>query len=38
VLWHKHSFGCGSAAGYRFVERMLTAVQPDRMNQRQILD
>lgn len=28
VLWRKNAFGCHSAAGCRFVERMLTVVQP----------
>src|SRR5271157_3802070 len=31
VLWRKNSFGCHSAAGCRFVERMLTVVQTLRL-------
>jgi transposase len=37
VLWRRHSFGCHSEAGCRFVERMLTAVQTLRFPQRNIL-
>lgn len=38
VLWRRRSFGCHSAAGCRFVERMLTAVQTLRVQQRGVLD
>ncbi|MBV9122289.1 MAG: IS66 family transposase, partial [Planctomycetes bacterium] len=38
VLWRKRSFGCASAEGCRFVERMLTAVQTLRLQQRRVLD
>jgi transposase len=38
VLWRRRSFGCHSAAGCRFVERMLTAVQTLRLQQRGVLD
>jgi transposase len=37
VLWRKMSFGCHSAAGCRFVERMLTVTQTLRLPQRNIL-
>jgi transposase len=37
VLWRKGSFGCVSAAGCRFVERMLTVVQTLRLQQRPVL-
>lgn len=37
VLWRKISFGCHSAAGCRFVERMLTAVQTLRLQNRNTL-
>jgi transposase len=37
VLWRKTSFGCHSAAGCRFVERMLTVVQTLRLQQRNVL-
>jgi transposase len=36
VLWRKNSFGCQSQAGCRFVERILTAVQTLRMQQRPV--
>jgi transposase len=37
VLWRKLSFGCTSAQGCRFVERILTAVQTLRQQQRDAL-
>jgi len=37
VLWRRHSFGCPSAAGYRFVERILTVVQTLRLQERSVL-
>jgi transposase len=37
VLWRKISFGCHSAAGCRFVERMLTVTQTLRLQNRNIL-
>jgi transposase len=37
VLWRKRSQGSRSAAGCRFVERMLTAVQTLRLQQRNVL-
>jgi transposase len=37
VLWRKNSFGCHSAAGCRFVERMLTVVQTRRLQGRSVL-
>ena len=38
VLWRKNAFGCHSAEGCRFVERMLTVVQTLRLQRRPILD
>ena len=38
VLWRKNAFGCHSAAGRRFVERMLTVVQTLRLQKRPVLD
>lgn len=38
VLWRRRSFGCHSAAGCRFVERILTAVQTLRLQQRAVLE
>jgi transposase len=38
VLWRRRSFGCHSEAGCRFVERMLTAVQTLRRQERDVLD
>jgi transposase len=38
VLWRKRSFGCSSAAGCRFVERILTVVQTRRLQKRRVLD
>lgn len=37
VLWRKCAFGSQSAAGCRFVERMLTAVQTLRLQKRPVL-
>lgn len=37
VLWRRRSFGCHSAAGCRFVERILTVVQTLRQQQRSAL-
>jgi transposase len=37
VLWRKTSFGCSSAAGCRFVERILTVVQTRRLQRRSVL-
>jgi hypothetical protein len=37
VLWRKHAFGCQSAEGCRFVERILTAVQTLRLQGRPVL-
>jgi transposase len=37
VLWRRRSFGCHSAAGCRFVERILTAVQTLRLQERSVL-
>jgi transposase len=38
VLWRKNAFGCHSAAGCRFVERMLTVVQTLRLQKRPVLE
>jgi transposase len=38
VLWRKRSFGSWSAAGCRFVERILTVVQTRRLQGRNALD
>jgi hypothetical protein len=38
VLRRRHSFGCHSAAGCRFMERMLTVVQTQRLHHREIID
>lgn len=38
VLWRRRSFGCHSAAGCRFVERVLTAVQTLRLQNRAVLE
>jgi transposase len=38
VLWRQNAFGCHSAAGCRFVERMLTVVQTLRLQRRPVLD
>jgi transposase len=37
VLWRRRSFGCHSAAGCRFAERLLTAVQTLREQGRSVL-
>ena len=37
VLWRRRSFGCHSAAGCRFVERILTVVQTLRLQERAVL-
>ena len=37
VLWRKSAFGCTSAAGCRFVERLLTVVQTRRLQGRSVL-
>jgi len=37
VLWRKSSFGCTSASGCRFVERLLTVVQTRRLQGRSVL-
>jgi transposase len=37
VLWRRRSFGCQSAAGCRFVERILTVVQTLRWQDRSVL-
>jgi transposase len=38
VLWRKNAFGSHSAAGCRFVERMLSVVQTLRLQRRPVLD
>jgi len=38
VVWRKISFGCHSAAGCRFVERILTVTQTLRLQKRTVLD
>jgi transposase len=38
VLWRRRSFGCNSAAGCRFVERILTVVQTCRLKNRNTVD
>jgi transposase len=38
VLWRKISFGCHSAKGCRFVERILTVSQTLRLQNRSVLD
>jgi hypothetical protein len=37
VLWRRRSFGCHSADGCRFVERLLTVVQSLRLQKRSVL-
>jgi transposase len=37
VLWRKNAFGCHSAEGYRFVERLLTVVQTCQLQERPVL-
>jgi transposase len=38
VIWRKLSFGTQSAAGSRFVETMLTVIEPCRQQQRPVFD
>jgi transposase len=38
VLWRRRAFGCASAGGCRFVERILTVVQTLRLQKRSVLD
>ncbi len=38
VLWRKRSFGCWSADGCRFVERILTVVQTRRLQGQNVLE
>ncbi|MFO0813613.1 MAG: IS66 family transposase [Gemmatales bacterium] len=38
VLWRRRSFGCNSAVGCRFVERILTVVQTCRLKKRSPLE
>jgi transposase len=38
VLWRRRSFGCASAAGCRFVERILTVVQTRRLQGKSVLN
>ena len=38
VLWRKRSFGSWSAAGCRFVERILTVVQTRRLQDKNVLE
>jgi transposase len=38
VLWRKNAFGCHSANGCRFVERILTVVQTLRLQEKPVLD
>lgn len=38
VLWRKNAFGCHSAAGCLFVERILTVTQTLRLQQRPVLE
>jgi transposase len=38
VWWRRRSFGCHSADGCRFVERMLTVVQTLRLQERGVID
>lgn len=38
VLWRRRSFGCWSAAGCRYVERILTTVQTLRLQERNVLE
>lgn len=37
VIWRRRSFGCHSAAGCRYVERMLTVVQSLRLQKRNVV-
>jgi transposase len=36
VLWRRRAFGCASASGCRFVERILTVVQTVRLQKRSV--
>jgi transposase len=38
VLWRRRSFGCQSAAGCKFVERILTVVQTRRLQGKNVLE
>ena len=38
VLWRRRSFGCASATGCRFVERILTVVQTRKLQGKNVLD
>lgn len=38
VLWRRRSFGCNSATGCRFVERILTVVQTCRLHDKNTLE
>jgi transposase len=38
VLWRRRSFGCASASGCRYVERILTAVETLRLQKRNVLE
>jgi transposase len=38
VLWRRRSFGCRSAEGCRFVERLLTVVETLKLQKRNVLD
>jgi transposase len=38
VLWRRRSFGCQSAKGCRFVERLLTVVETLKLQKRNVLD
>ena len=38
VLWRRRSFGCHSAEGCRFVERLLTVVETLKLQKRNVLD
>lgn len=38
VLWRRRSFGCNSASGCRFVERILTVVQTRRLHGKNALE
>ena len=38
VLWRKNAIGCHSAARCRFVERMLTMIQTQRLQNRPVLE
>ena len=38
VLWRRRSFGCNSAAGCRFVERILTVIQTCRLKETNVVE